>query len=366
MKGSRITALGLVAAAGLWIASGYLLPHETGESSAAIRPNDSDVKKLFRVAVIETAQVPHVRKLVLSGRTEADKRVTITARTAGVLTDLRVRRGSWVKKGDVVAVLSDDAREAQVIQAKSLVTQRQAELEAKRKLIASGAMPKLDLVSLEAALESAKAALASAETERERGIIRAPWDGVVTDLSVEIGKAALSFMGADLMTLVSLDPMLAVVEVSERKLAGIKVGDMADVRLVTGETARGRIRFVSKTASATTRTYRVEVELANADGRIPDGITAEVAIPLAPHPATRVPRSALTIASNGDIGVRSVSATGKVGFTPVNVVEDEQSFLWASGIPDGTRVIVQGQDFVREGQEVEAVEQKDITAAADR
>jgi multidrug efflux system membrane fusion protein len=364
MKASRLTALGLVAAASLWIASGHLLPHETAESSAAIRPADADAQKLFRVAVVETSKVPHARKLLLSGRTEADKRVTLTARTGGVLTELRVHRGSHVKKGDVVAVLSDDAREAQVMQAQALVTQRQAELNAKRKLIVSGVMPKLDLVNLEAQLAAAEATLAAAKAERDRGLIRAPWDGVISDLPVEVGKAAFSFTGSDLMTLVSLDPMLAVVEVSERKLAGIKVGEMADVKLVTGETERGRIRYVSKTASANTRTYRVEVELPNADGHIPDGITAEVSVPLAPQLATRVPRSALTIASTGDIGVRTVNGEGVVGFLPVSVVEDDQGFMWLAGIPDGARVIVQGQDFVREGQKVEAVSDKGLTASA--
>ena len=107
-------------------------------------------------------------------------------------------------------------------------------------------------------------------------MVRAPWSGVVHDVAVEVGQAAFSIAGREIATLVALDPMLAVVEVAERKLAGIKVGDMADVRLVTGETASGRIRFVAKTASQTTRTYRVEIELPNPDGKIPDGITAEV------------------------------------------------------------------------------------------
>lgn len=363
MKASRVTALGLVAAAALWIASGHFLPHDSAESKAAVRPSEA-AKKLFRVAVAETTVVQHRRKLLMSGRTEADRRVTITARTAGVLKQLNVRRGSRLKKDDIIAVLSDDAREAQVAQARSLVVQRQAELDAKRKLIMTGAMPRLDLVSLEAALETAKATLAAAETERDRGVIRAPWDGVVTDLSVEVGKAALSFMGADLLTMVSLDPMLAVVEVSERKLAGIKVGDPAEVRLVTGETVKGKIRFVSKTASQSTRTYRVEVEVSNADGTIPDGITAEVSVPLAPVEATRLPRSALTIASTGDVGVRVVSGEGIVAFVPIGIVEDEQTAMWVSGIADGTRVIVQGQDFVREGQKVEAVQAKEVTATA--
>ena len=55
MKASRIAAVGIVAAAGLWIASGHFLPHETAQSSAAIR-SDGAAKKLFRVAVMRGAR----------------------------------------------------------------------------------------------------------------------------------------------------------------------------------------------------------------------------------------------------------------------------------------------------------------------
>ena len=145
-------------------------------------------------------------------------------------------------------------------------------------------------------------------------------------------------------------------------MRGIHVGDTAKVKLVTGESATGKIRFVAKTATENTRTYRVEVELPNTDGTIPDGITAEVSIPVAPTPAARLPRSALTIASTGDIGVRTVGADGTVGFHRVSIVEDEQTYMWVAGVPDGARVIVQGQDFVREGQTVDAVEATSLTA----
>src|ERR671921_1787305 len=85
MKGSRITAVGLVAAAGLWIASGHFFPHQSGESRAAVRPSEAPAQKLFRVGVVETHLVPHNRKLVLSGRTEADKKVMAIARTGGLI-----------------------------------------------------------------------------------------------------------------------------------------------------------------------------------------------------------------------------------------------------------------------------------------
>lgn len=355
MKASRIAAIGLVAAATLWMGSGHLFPPEPEQSKAAIRTNDTETKKPFRVAVTAIAVVPHTRKLVLSGRTEADRKVMVAARGGGVITELKVRRGTRVKKDDVIAVLSDEAREAQVLQARALYTQRKTELDAKRKLIETGALPRLELVNLEAQFKAAEAALAAAEAERDRGVVRAPWDGLITEVPVEVGQAAFSMTGREIAQLITLDPMLAVVEVAERKLGGIHVGGTAEIRLVTGQTATGRIRFVASMASPQTRTYRVEVEVPNAAGTIPDGITAEVMLPMTAEPAARVPRSALTFSSAGDLGVRTVGDNGKVAFVPVGIAEDEQSHMWVSGLADGAQVITQGQDFVSEGQLVEAV-----------
>jgi multidrug efflux system membrane fusion protein len=368
MKLRHCIALGLVAAAALWIASGRLFPHEAARESAAdhalLRAGDHGAGKLFRVAVERASVVPHSRRLVLSGRTEADRRVVVTARAAGVVTDLRVKRGTAVQKGDILAILSDEAREAQVMQAQAAVTQKRTELEAKRQLIMNGTLPRLQLPDLEAQLKAAEAALAAAEAERDRGVVRAPWSGVVQDVAVEVGQAAFSFAGRELLILVAPDPMLAVVEVAERRLGGIKVGDNAQVRLVTGETATGKIRFVAKTATQNTRTYRVEIELANADGRIPDGITAEVMLPQAAVPAARVARSALTFSSAGELGVRTVGAEGSVVFVPVSIVEDDQAAMWVAGLANGSPVIVQGQDFVREGQTVDPIGVHEVTAVA--
>ncbi|MFA6267614.1 MAG: efflux RND transporter periplasmic adaptor subunit [Pseudolabrys sp.] len=363
MKSSRITAVGIVAAAVLWIASGHLMPHDSAEGEAAVRASEAKSQPLFRVAVAPAKIEPHSPTLTLSGRTEADHKVSITARTGGTLTELRVKRGQHVEKDEIVAVLSDDARKAQVAQAEALVDQRKAELDAKRKLIESGALPKLDMVNLESQYKAAEASLSAARAELERSVVRAPWAGVITDVPAEVGGAAFSMAGKEIATLVALDPMLAVVEVSERKLAGVKVGEQASVKLITGQAVPGRVRYVSKSASATTRTYRVEVEMDNADGKIPDGITAEVVVSLKAVPSAQVPRSALTIASSGDIGVRTVGGDSKVQFVPVKIVEDLQDTMWLTGIADGARVIVRGQDFVREGQQVDTVDAANESAA---
>jgi multidrug efflux system membrane fusion protein len=62
--------------------------------------------------------------------------------------------------------------------------------------------------------------------------------------------------------------------------------------------------------------------------------------------------------------VRVVGAEDTVGFAPITVIEDEQAAMWVAGLAGGTRVIVQGQDFVREGQKVEPVGVHELTAVA--
>ena len=354
MKAARFAAVGLVVAAVAWIASGHLFPHETAESRAAVQTAPT-AQKPFRVSVTEVRVEPRSRNLLLSGRTEADRKMMVTARGDGTISELKVRRGQFVKQGEVIAVLSDEAREARVLQARAMLMQRKTELAAKMKLVEQGTMPKLEGVNLETQYKAAEAGLAAAEAERDRGVIRAPWSGIVNDVPVEVGQAAFSMQGKEIAQIVALDPVLAIVEVAERRLHGLNLGDPAEIRLVTGHTAHGKIRFVSKTASATTRTYRVEIEIPNADGYIPDGITTEVTIPMAATPAARVPRSALTFSSAGDLGVRIVDEVNKVAFVPVSVVDDQQENMWVGGLADGARVIVQGQDFVREGQVVEPV-----------
>jgi membrane fusion protein, multidrug efflux system len=353
MMFSRILAVVIVVAATLWIGSGVFgrteepAEAQSGTSTEAARPP-------FRVAVTSVRVEEHVGDLVLSGRTEADNRARAVARAQGTIVELKVRRGDRVAEGDVVATLSDEAREAQVAQADALVAQRRTELDAKMQLIKRGVMAANEKNQLEADLRAAEAALALAEAERERGIVRAPISGVVSDVPVSAGQPLEA--GGLVAEVIALDPMLAVAGVAERQLGDLNVGGAAKVHLVTGQTVTGTVRFISPTASSGTRTYRVEVQLPNADHSIPDGVTAEAEFALPPVAAVRLPRSALIFSSAGELSVRVVKADDTVASVPVRIVEDARDQVWVSGPEAGTRVIVQGQDFVKDGQKVQAVE----------
>lgn len=354
MKPSRVAAFALVLGGAAWIGSGVL--GRDGPKEAAVQAKQPVAAPLFKVAVLPTQQAMHQRRITLSGRTEADRKVWAVARTSGIVLDLRVRRGSVVRAGEVLAILSDEARIAQVLQARAKVEQKRSEAQARLRLIDLGSFPAINRPQIEADLRAAEAALAQAEAEQKKGEVIAPISGVVVDVPVEVGQALQVMMaGANVAEIIALDPMLAVIEVAERQLSGVQPGGKAEVRTVTGQTREGTIRFVSKKASAGTRTYRVDVQVDNKDGAIPDGVTSEVDLLLAAVPAARVPRSALTFSSEGKLGVRHVGPDGKVAFAPVSVVEDGQQALWLGGLPMGARVIVEGQDFVKEGETVEAV-----------
>jgi multidrug efflux system membrane fusion protein len=356
---SRILAAVIIVAATLWIGSGVLgrteTPTEGTEAAAA-----PAAQPLFQVAIVTAKVEEHSRVLALSGRTEADNRARAVARTLGSIVELKVDRGDIVKEGDILATLSDEAREAQVAEAEAMVQMRKTDLEAKIKLIDRGVIAANDKNQIEADLRAAESALAQARAEHERGLIRAPISGVVSDVPVAAGQSLE--MNALVAEVIALDPMLAVAEVAERQLRDIKVGDAADVRLVTGQTANGTIRYVAATASGGTRTYRVEVEIDNADLSIPDGVTAEVEFKLSPVASARVPRSALTFSAAGELSVRVVGADGIVASIPVGIVEDARDEIWVSGPKDGAQIIVQGQDFVKDGQKVGTIDAADAPA----
>lgn len=356
---ARLTALAFLVLTVVWIGSGYLRP---SSQAATNTRTDAAEKPLFRVVAIEAKVEPHARSLTLTGRTQSDQRVNVTARTNGIVKQLARKRGARVEAGDLIVELSDEAREANVAQAKARLAQRAAELEARETLAKRGNYPTLNLEQLRAEKQAAEAALATAEAELLRANILAPVAGIINDVAVEVGQGVQ--MGASVADLIVPDPMLAIIEVPERRVGGLKIGDGAQIRLVTGETRSGTIRFISRKPTGQTRTYRVDVVFSNADAAIPDGIAAEVSLILAPVEAARVPRSALVFSSEGQLGLRTVDGNGIVGFVPVGLVDDEEETIWVSGVKPGTRVITRGQEFIREGRKVEAVSEPQAAAPA--
>ena len=314
---------------------------------------------LRTVAVLTPPRLEHARAIRISGRTEAEKRATLATRVMGVIQRLPVKQGERVNRGDLVMRLEAADKEAAVRMAESVVTQRQAEADAAEKLVKTGNAPKLQADQTRAALATAQSQLEGAKAELAQYEIYAPFNGVIDRVPVERGSAILA--GAEVAILINLDPLLAIGEVSERDVKFLTLGDKAEIRLVDGTDVEGTLRYISRDASAATRTFRIEVAIPNENKELPAGMTAEITLRGQPTDAVVLPRSVVTLSDAGDIGIRAVDSQDKVVFFPIDIVDDTPTGLILAGIPADARVIVAGQDLVTEGAHVKAVPADEAT-----
>ncbi|HVY20422.1 MAG TPA: efflux RND transporter periplasmic adaptor subunit [Bauldia sp.] len=361
---SRVIAVVLVVLAAVWIFSGRLGQKEpeaatVSTASGEVAAPATAAVPIQKVAVATATPEQHQRAIILSCTTRADHRAQATARGAGTVVELNISRGTKVKAGDIVATLSDEARTAAVQQAQAQLDKAQSDYNANSKLIQTGDAPRNSLATLEAGVKSAQAALAAAQAEADRSVVRAPIDGIVDTVPVQVGQAVQ--IGGEVAEIVDPDPMLAVGSVSEARRASLLVGQSAEVRFIDGKKVSGSVDFVGLSADKATRTYPVEVKMPNPTSEIADGVTCEMTVLLAPIEAAAVPRSALVFSDDGRLGVRIADPNSKAQFVPVNLVDDGLSQVWVTGLQGVTRVIVVGQDFVKDGDPVEAVTAEEAT-----
>ena len=358
IKFHKVAAVAVLIGTAAWVASGEFSSVGSAATEEPVPPataeKEAEAAPVRTVAVVAAPRVTHSRAIRVSGYTDANKRAVVATRAAGIVEELPVQLGSRVEAGDLVVKLEAEGKEAAVETARQQLAQREAELAAAERLAQSGSLPKLQLDTARSAHAAAKSQLEAALAELARNELRAPFAGVVDKVDVELGSSVQA--GAQVATILNLDPVLAKGEISERDLAHIKPGNEADVRLVNGDEVRGEVRYVSKDATTATRTYRVEVAVPNSEGAIPAGMTAEITLRAEPVEATILPRSVVTLSHEGDLGIRAVGADNKVVFYPIDIVDDTPRGLVLGGIPADVRIIVAGQELITEGDTVKPVE----------
>ncbi len=362
MNRSFITAALLAVAAAAWIASGQLGGSESLTAAQKPAVDLSAGEQVAKVRVRIQAAVPRVTETLLRGRTEAVRSVDIKAEVHGRIIELTIERGSRVAAGDVVARLAPEDRPAKLAQARALRTQRRLEYEAAQKLAQKGFRAETQLAGAKAELEAAEAAVTLAEIDLSNTVIEAPFDGIIDERQAEMGE--FIDVGDRIARIVDLDPILVVAHVNERDLQLLEVGQQGTARLATGETVEGRLRYVSSVADPTTRTFRVELEVANPTAAVADGMTAELRLPQPEVMAHHVSPAILSLTDDGVVGVKLLDADDTVIFEPVRILDSDATGVWLAGLPDEVMLITVGQEFVREGQRVQPVDETTLKPPA--
>jgi multidrug efflux system membrane fusion protein len=360
-KGHRIAAIVVLIAAALWVGTGRFASvgseeAHASQASGAEAPAAAPRANLRTVAAIVPEFADHAREIRVSGATEPDKKAVLAARSSGIIESLKLAKGDVVDADSLVMTLEGPDVTAAVTTAQASLDQKTRELEVAEKLFQRGQTPELQVNGARAAKAAAEAQLSQASAAVDRLGLRAPFAGVVDSVEVELGEWVQA--GTPIATVLSLDPIVVLAEVSELDVGYVKTGDKARVRLVNGAIMEGTVRYVARDASAKTRTYPVEVALPNPDRAIPSGMTAEVSLFTTPVRAVTIPRSIITLSDQGEIGLRVVGEDNIAQFVPVTLIDDTPAGLVVTGVPEKVRIIVSGQDLVRDGDEVIVTEAK--------
>lgn len=325
------------------------------EAPALPLPNATDLAEDLRpvsVMVLETEEETTTGTLTLRGRTEANRTVDVAAEITGIIVSQPLRRGTQVAEGQVLCELSPGTRQAQLQQAEADLARAQADFTAAERLTERGFVAETTRMARSAELEAAEAALDLVRLDITKLKITAPFAGLLETDTAELGARLAP--GDVCATVIDLATVKVTGFVGEQSVDAVSQGATAVARLINGQTAEGEITFVSRMADEDTRTYLVEVTLANDEQRLRDGMTAELLIDLPPQRAHLVPQSALTLDDQGRLGLRIAEKT-EARFVPVRPLRDERGGVWVEGLPAKATIIVVGQEFVRDGRKIRPV-----------
>ena len=360
--------------------AGVLAEHPHPETDPALTIAQRNEQQSGASAPLPTVQTvtyvaePMKIDVPLRGRTQAKATVSAVAETAGIVDVVHVTKGQSVEQGDLLCTLDQGTRAAAVTQAQAGLEQAKAGLEQAqlsydtnaelraKGLAASNTARDLEvaLTGAQAALTSAQAGLDNAQAELDRTEIKAKVAGVVQDPVANAGS--MLGQGQPCATIVQLNPMVFLGQVPESRIGLAKLGLDAVITTVTGAKVDGKVTFISSVADNATRSFPVEIEFANDDLSIRDGVTAEAIVTLGTAPGHLLPQSVLTLDDDGVLGVRTVE-NGVVAFHEITIVSDTREGVWVTGLPLSVDVITIGQENVTAGQAVDATAAKAPTAS---
>lgn len=340
-------------------------------------------KKMMGWKVEEIAEVP-VRvegvkletiedKISLTGNIEPQSQVVVYSKVGGEIENLAVDIGDKVKKGDLIAqienrklVLQVKRLEASLEAAEINLANLKKDYERIKNLYEKNAVSRQKMDDVTTAYESSqaqvkelKATLALAKIQVADSTVSAPIGGIIAQKFVEEGDVVTptsQMKGAPLVVIVDMDRVKVVVNVIEKDIARVKIGQEARVELdaYPDKSFRGKVSNISPVVDPLSRTASVEIEVPNPERLLKPGMFARVEI------IVREKKDALQVRKEALIkGDKVFVAEGeKASLRQVRVgIKEGEWVEILSGLREGDKVVVRGQQFLKDGMRIKVVEE---------
>lgn len=320
------------------------------------------------VTVIKPSDSGASPTLDLPGRIEAHARAPLYARTSGYLKSWKADIGTPVKAGQLLAEIETPDLDQQLMQANAelAITQANANLSANTAkrwqslqatnfVSAQAVEEKLgDLSAKQAVVNAAQANVNRIQALKNFSRIVAPFDGVVTARSTDVG-ALINVGGApgtELFVVSDVRRLRLYVNIPQSQVAAIRNGSKAKFSVPErpGQVFTATVQSMSQAINAGTGSMLVQLTADNAQGELLPGGYANVSFDMPSMPGhLNIPPSALIFTKTG-VQVATVDAQNKVVLKPVVIARDHGTRLeLMSGLVSSDQVIENPPDGVMQG-----------------
>lgn len=329
------------------------------------------------VAVLHPSGDGDARSLSLPGTMEAWAQAPVYARTNGYLKAWYVDIGAQVKAGQMLAEIDTPDVDQQVAAATANLATAKAQLSLAastaarwNKLVARSVVSKqaAEEKQNDFAVRRAMASAAQAEVDRLRTLqnfrrIVAPFDGVVTSRSTDIGALIVSGNAAaqPLFTVADTQKIRIYVQVPQNYIGAVTPGMTAKLSVpeYPDRTFDAKLIGAAGAVNDASGSMLVQFEADNAGGMLKPGGFAHVAFDLpAARSTVRVPASALLFRSTGT-AVAVIGPDHRVTIRPITIAQDYGAQVSvASGLTDADLIVDSPPDSLASGDEVRVLDKK--------
>ncbi len=241
-----------------------------GQSQEPARPGDippvTASPQAIQVAVIEvrSSQVPV--SVEVTGQVTAVYQATLASRIQGTIDNLLVREGSLVRKGQTLIVLDNRDLQAELSRVTAELDNAKAHQDRMEELYRKDAVSKQELENATRALRVAEAGRKAVLAQLSYTIVKAPFDGVITEKKVERGE--LASPGQALLKMEDPGQLRLEATVAESDVRVVSVGSLLPVIIdaLGADPLKGRVSQILPAGDPQTHTFTMKVDLPQAGG----------------------------------------------------------------------------------------------------
>ena len=249
------------------------LKQELEELNQVIGQLDNEQKFLL-VTSIEAKVAPYDHFVSFQGTLETDKNIVMYPEIPGLLKSINVVEGQRVKKGDVLAVISDSGLVDQLQQLEIQLALAKTTYERQNRLWEQKIGSEMQFLQAKTQYLSLEKSIAQMKDQVAKTTITAPFDGIVDHLLADVGSSLAPGM-TPVVRVVNLDEMKVSAQIPEIHLKNIKKAAKVAVNIpVLNKTLAAEINAVGNFINPNNRSFRVEIGLENSTGDLKPNMTA--------------------------------------------------------------------------------------------